>query len=84
MVSYTGSSAGSTLKQHSHTMQTQSIILRSRGDRNGYRKDFSLGLAIKRGLAILGLQQVVLIRNTHTDNYFKTKRGQEGVGKIVA
>ena len=33
MVSYTGSSTGSTHKQHSHTMQTQRIILRSRGDR---------------------------------------------------
>ena len=33
MVSYTGSSTGSNHKQHSHTMQTQRIILRSRGDR---------------------------------------------------
>ena len=39
---------------------------------------------MKRWLAILGPQQVVLIRNTHTrntENYFKIKRGQEGVGK---
>ena len=33
MVSYTGSSTGSTHKQQSHTMKTQKIILRSRGDR---------------------------------------------------
>ena len=35
MVSYTGSSTGSTHTQHSHTMQTQRMILRSRGDRKG-------------------------------------------------
>ena len=40
--------------------------------------------AMKRGLAILGPQQVVLIRNTHTQNYFKIKKGQERVEKIVA
>ena len=42
---------------------------------------------MKRWLAILGPQQVVLISNTHTsntENCFKIKRGQEGVGKIVA
>ena len=35
---------------------------------------------MKRWLAILGPQQVVLISNTHTqntENYFKIKRGQE-------
>ena len=37
---------------------------------------------MKRWLAILGPQQVVLISNTHTpENYFKIKRGQDGVGK---
>ena len=35
-------------------------------------------------ICILGPQQVVLISNTHTDNYFKIKRGQEGVGKKEA
>ena len=39
---------------------------------------------MKSWLAILGPQQVVLIRNTHTENYFEIKRGQEGVLKIVA
>ena len=33
MDSCSGSSTGSTHKQHSHTMQTQRTILRSRGDR---------------------------------------------------
>ena len=31
---------------------------------------------MKRWIAILGSQQVVLKRNTHADNYFKIKRGQ--------
>ena len=38
---------------------------------------------MKRWIAILGPQQVVLISNTHasnTENYFKTKRRQDGVG----
>ena len=35
MVSYTGSSTGSTHKQHSHTRQTQRIILRSTGEQEG-------------------------------------------------
>ena len=44
---------------------------------------------MKRWLAILGPQQVVLISNTHThhkntENYFKIKREQEGVGKKEA
>ena len=42
---------------------------------------------MKRWLAIQGPQQVVLISNTHTrntENYFKIKRGQEGVGKKEA
>ena len=38
---------------------------------------------MKRWLAILGPQQVVLIRNTHAENYVKIKRGQ-WVGEIVA
>ena len=83
MVSYTGSSIGSTHKQHSHTMKTQKIILRSRGDRMG-RKDESLVQVIKRGLAILGPQQLVVISNTHKENYFMIRRGQEGIGKKEA
>ena len=39
---------------------------------------------MKRCIAILGPQQVVLIGNTHIENYFKIKRGQEGVGKKEA
>ena len=39
---------------------------------------------MKRWLVILGPQQVVLIRNTHTERYFKIKRGQEGVEKKEA
>ena len=41
---------------------------------------------MKRWIAILDPQQVVLIRNTHTDleNDFKIKRGQVGVGKKEA
>ena len=39
---------------------------------------------MKRWLAILGPQQVVLISNTHTENDFKIKKGQEGVGKKEA
>ena len=42
---------------------------------------------MKRWIAILGPQQVVLISNTHTrntENYLKIKRGQEGVGKKEA
>ena len=36
---------------------------------------------MKIWLAILGPQQVVLIRNTHTENYFKIKRGHAGSGR---
>ena len=44
---------------------------------------------MKRWIAILGPQQVVLISNTHTpgkhrDFYLKIKRGQEGVRKKEA
>ena len=42
---------------------------------------------MKRWLAILGPEQVVLISNTHTrntENYFKIKWGQEGVGRKEA
>ena len=39
---------------------------------------------MKRWIAILGPQQVVLISNTHTEKYVKIKRGQEGVGKKEA
>ena len=35
---------------------------------------------MKRWIAILGPEQVVLIRNAHTENDFKISRGQEGVG----
>ena len=35
---------------------------------------------MKRWIAIQGPQQVVLKHNTHADNYFKIKRGQEGIG----
>ena len=80
MVSYTGSSIGSTHKQHSHTMKTQKIILSPEGG----RKDGSLVQVIKRGLAILGPQQLVVISNTHKENYFTIKRGQEGIGKKEA
>ena len=44
----------------------------------------SLVQVIKRGLAILGPQQLVVIDNTHKENYFTIKRGQEGVGKKEA
>ena len=83
MVSYTGSSIGSTHKQHSHTMKTQKIIL-SPEETGWRRKDGSLVQVIKRGLAILGPQQLVVISNTHKENYFTIKRGQEGVGKKEA
>ena len=42
---------------------------------------------MKRWIAILGPEQVILISNTHTrntENYFIIKRGQEGVGKKEA
>ena len=39
---------------------------------------------MKRGLAIPGPQQLVLISNTHTENYFKIKIRQEGVRKKEA
>ena len=32
----------------------------------------------------MGPQQLVVISNTHKENYFKIKRGQEGVGKKEA
>ena len=38
------------------------------------RKDGSLVQVIKRGLAILGPQQLVVISNTHTENYLKKER----------
>ena len=42
---------------------------------------------MKSWIAILGPEQVVLISNTHTrntENYFKIKMGQEGLGKNEA
>ena len=39
---------------------------------------------MKSWIAVLGPQQVVLISNTHTENYFKIKRGLEGLGKKEA
>ena len=39
---------------------------------------------MKGWLAILGPQQVILISNTHTENYFMIKRAQEGLGKKEA
>ena len=38
------------------------------------RKDGSLVQVIKRGLAILGPQQLVVISNTHTENHLKKER----------
>ena len=84
MDSHTGPSTGSTHKQNSHTQNTENYFKIKRGQEARCRKEGSLVQVIKRGLAILGPQQVVLISNTHTENYFKIKRGQEGLGKNEA
>ena len=69
---------------HTHHKNTENYFLKDQEETGWGRKEGSLVQVIKRGLAILGPQQVVLISNTHTENYFKIKRGQEGLGKNEA
>ena len=46
------------------------------------RNQGSLVQVIKIGLAILGPQQLVVISNTHKENYFTITRGQEEVSLV--
>ena len=72
------------LISNTHTPGKHRKLFKDQEEIGWGRNQGSLVQVIKIGLAILGPQQVVLISNTHTDNYFKIKRGQEGVGKKEA